>query len=167
MNEEFKKALDEMQRQGWLVQFSPERQSLNKGVLRRYHWVPQEVLDFVCETESVVSPDERAWFQSFPEFNGTSTAKYAWNEWEIFSLQSASESKDPKWAQRITAFWDRHFPIIMSVKSDYAYIAIEEGDMNCVIGAVPDFEEAGVIACDFGDLLRKVAANDHELQWFL
>jgi hypothetical protein len=39
-----------------------------------------------------------------------------WDEWERQSLDAAGE--DDEWRARIRSFWDTHFPILLSVKTE-------------------------------------------------
>jgi hypothetical protein len=55
----------------------------------------------------------------------------------------------------------------MSVASCYAYVAIEAGNFKCVRGAGPDYDSVGVVADNFLALLRKLAANDPDFDWFI
>ena len=69
-------------------------------------------------------PDETGWFLCIDDFNGTSDSAYTWNEFEQISLQAAEDSHDEEWKRSIIQFWDDHLPIFLSVRSGYAYYAI-------------------------------------------
>ena len=66
------------------------------------------------------------------------------------------EKGDDSLADEITAFWNSHFPIIMSVRDGYAYYAISIPDGGVVYGFEPEFEACKTVSASFEDFLRKV-----------
>ena len=58
---------------------------------------------------------------------------------------------DEAWRSRIRAFWDTHFPVMHSVKTDYAYFAIEKDTHRVVHGLEPDYEDIGWKCLASGD----------------
>jgi len=58
------------------------------------------------------------------------------------------------------AFWDRHLPVLMSVRDGYAYLAIERDSLRVVAGREPEYEEVTPVADTVGEMLALVAAGD-------
>ncbi len=65
---------------------------------------------------------------------------------------------DIDWQDDIRAFWDEHFPLLLSVKSGYSYVAIRK-DFAIVFGEEPEFEETVKIADDFSEFLRMISES--------
>ena len=80
---------------------------------------------------------------------------FQWNEWERISLESAED--DEEWKKEISAFWDVHFPIAMSVKDGYSYYAMSMENGAIVYGCEPEFEECETVAECFDDFMEKIA----------
>ena len=143
---------------GWRIRRSDVPRALPSEVVARYPWVTSEMLEYSAGLDEAVSSDEKAWLLAPPDFAGNPSGAYAWNEWELQSLVAAAD--DDEWRAGIQAFWDRHFPILMSVKSGYAYFAIDRESRAIVVGEEPEFEEAAPIAPDMEALLQKIASGD-------
>lgn len=80
------------------------------------------------------------------------------------------------WQAQIRGFWDRHFPFMPAVHSDYDYLAVSlEGQSYGEImhGFAPEFEAASMVAPSFKEFLAlfKLAAaeerEDYPLSLFL
>ena len=102
---------------------------------------------------------ETAWFLCQPDYDGTSDSAYRWNEFELQSLEAAEGDDD--WRREITRFWDRHFPIFLSVKAGYSFLALRltEPDYGAVVyGHEPEYEEVDVICPSFTELGRLMPA---------
>ena len=164
MTAEIQQALERLANAGWSVEFQPERRSIRAEVLRRYEWMPLELLDFFCEVKQVCSPDERAWFLTGENFNESDGFAFAWNEWERLSLDAAQEDDDEAWAQEIREFWDGRLPIFTSVKSGYAYFAMDKTSREVVQGEEPVFEESSRIAGSFAELLGMLAEEGGQFE---
>ena len=117
----------------------------------RFPWLPADVADFLCNFDSVISPDQKAWLITWLELSGESDSSFAWNQWELDSLSAAEGVGD--WQADIRGFWDDHFPILLSVKSAYAFVAIRK-DTAIVIGEEPEFEETVEIANGFSEFIQ-------------
>jgi hypothetical protein len=63
----------------------------------------------------------------------------------------------------IVAFWDRHLPVLMSVRDGYGYLAIERDSLRVVSGREPEYEETTPVADTVGEALALVAAGDPRL----
>jgi hypothetical protein len=109
------------------------------------------------EASIVRSPDERAWLLTSADFHGNESA-YAWNEWEKQSLEAADT--DEEWRNSIVQFWDGHFPVLMSVKSGYAYWALEHRNCAVVCGEEPEYEEPSPLARSGDEMLELLVRRD-------
>ncbi|MFO0667235.1 MAG: hypothetical protein U0174_25000 [Polyangiaceae bacterium] len=131
------------------------------AVSARYPWIPTGYEALVRETRAVVGPDEKAWLLTVCDYSEVTESAHAWNEWERQSLDAAHD--DAAWSARIRAFWDSHFPILLSVKSGNAYFAIERSRHRVVCGEEPEYEETSVIAATVEELLLRVVERDPAL----
>jgi hypothetical protein len=156
-------SLDKLQKLGWTIEKQAAPRALSADILHRYNWIPEDLSDFICETKKVCSPNIKSWFLTSEDFNGTSGLAFAWNAWEILTLDSARKSRDEQWAASIRSFWDEHFPIFISVKGEYAYFAIEKGTLKIVNGIEPVFEETVFVTDSFADLLKMFIEQDSRL----
>jgi hypothetical protein len=147
-----------LERAGWTVKLLPARRSLPSDLLARYPQLPADVRAFVESLSEAYSSDEQSWILTASDFHGDSSSAYAWNEWERQSL-SAAEG-DGQWMARITEFWDRHFPFLMSVKSGYAYFAIERESLAVVVGEEPEYEETQQLAPSLAEVLELIGVRD-------
>jgi hypothetical protein len=162
MNGETRRTLLALNEIGWAVALSPEPAPLPSPIVARYSWVRPDVLDAVAHIQKAVSGDDKAWILSAPDYSGTSGAAFAWNEWEVMSLATAGD--DQKWRQQIHDFWEAHFPVLLSVKSGYAYFAIERSTDSIVAAEEPEFENPDRIASSFEDLLRLIARRSPAIE---
>ena len=72
----------------------------------------------------------------------------------MLSLNSAEG--DDVWADEIKVFWNKHLPIVMSVRDSYAYYAISVEDGSVIYGAEPEFEECKQVAGSFAEFLGRI-----------
>jgi hypothetical protein len=140
----------------WAVKRSQGPEELPSILAQRYAWLPGEVVAFLNGFEAAVSPDGKAWLTTCAELAGESDSAFSWDQWERDCLSAAAGDAD--WRESIRLFWDEHFPILMSVKSGYAYVAIRH-DLAIVAGEDPEFEETVEVADDFASFLRLLAAG--------
>lgn len=96
------------------------------------------------------SPDENCWFLSIDDYSALAQDAFAWNEFEILSLD-ASSSDDER--AMITTFWSRHVPILLSVRDGYSYLAVRD-DGVIIHGEEPEFEQTTLVAASLDELLR-------------
>lgn len=127
----------------------------------RYHGLPEAYRRFLSRIGSCVHRSEAAWFLTLESFAGTSNEAFAWNEWEKISLDAALDESDRQSVQR---FWDRHCPVLLSVASGYAYVALVgsgDGAGRIVSGREPEFEEARPVCATFEEFLELCAAEQY------
>lgn len=160
MNDEFDEIANKLSDLGWILQILQEPAKLPLASAERFSWLPIEVITFLTRFESVVAPSQKAWLITCSELSGESDSAFTWNQWEVDSLSAASD--DPDWQTSIRSFWDEHFPVLLSVKSGYAYAAIRR-DLTIVAGEEPEFEEAVKIADDFLHFLRLLTDRGSDL----
>lgn len=162
MNSEFGKTLKDLAQNGWRIESLPTPQALPDEITVRYPWFPAEYRKLVEETKSAASPGDKAWLLTVFDYSNTSDSAYLWNEWERQSLDAAAD--DEQWQVRIRGFWDAHLPLIMSVKSGYAYFAIEYPSLKVVVGEEPEYEETSEIAESIAELFRLIATRDGKVE---
>lgn len=148
--------------------------NLNPSIKQRYPLIPIEVTNFLSRIEFCKNQQETVWFMSESDYNykGDDTS-FWWNEFERISLDAAG--KDNQWRFEIESFWNNHFPVLLSVFSEYAYIAVDVSKENfgaIVVGVEPEFEEITVFYPNleefftaFVDKLRE-RNNNYEL-WMI
>jgi hypothetical protein len=162
MNSSLNPLIVALRKIGWHVQErATECASLPVAIVKRYNEIPKDYMAFLSQVALCSNPSETAWFLCEAEYLGSSNAAFHWNEYELLSLQAASE--DSEWEKEIQGFWNVHFPIFMSVKGEYSYLAIclqKDNYGSVVMGCGPEFEEASTIApsfSSFADLLIGIA----------
>jgi hypothetical protein len=123
--------------------------------------MPAGYRNLVEETGAACSADDKAWLLTVADFLGISDSACVWNEWERQSLDAADS--DEKWKGKIREFWDNHLPVLMSLKSGYAYFAIEKTTLHVVCGEEPEYEETLPIASSVAELLDLLANSSPKL----
>jgi len=162
MTREYEATLDSLVQLGWSVERLSQRQTLPDEILKRYPGMPLDHREFVETTGIVASPSATAWLVTSCVFTGTSDLAYAWNEWEQQSLEAAE--KDLALRTSIERFWDRHLPIVMSVKSGYAYLALDLNTLQIVRGEEPLYEESSLLASSLHEMFSLVVNRDPRVQ---
>lgn len=140
---------------GWNIEKSKTNLSFSIDVNSRYSWLPSNVIQFLEQFSVFATNDDTAWLLTISDFTETSDSAFRWNQWELDSIEAARD--DVEWTQDIRAFWDRHFPILMSVRNGYKYLALRKEDGRIVGGAEPEFEETEVVAESIDELLQSLA----------
>ncbi len=102
----------------------------------------------------VCRSDEKLWLLTVQDFCGETNSMFAWNEWELQSIEAAEDDDD--WIKQIRSFWDRHLPLAHSVEDGYAYFALKP-DHSIVFGREPEFEETEPVAAIFSQFLEGLA----------
>ena len=151
--------LNHLRTLGWQVERLDRPVSLPEAVTVRA--LPPVFLDWLHTVRRVVRSDETAWFLCAEDYAGHTGTAFRWNEWELLSLESAGG--DAAWRREIRGFWERHFPILLSVDGTYAYYAIDLEDGSIVCGEEPEFEECSVIASSFPAFLEDILCGRSSL----
>jgi hypothetical protein len=153
-------ALAALERAGWRVERAAERRTLPAEISKRYPDIPALAVEFIEQVDRCVRGDEACWFLAAADFSGTAAdSAYAWDEWERMGLEDAGEG----YAKEVRDFWNRHLPILLSVEGDYLFLAIDVDKSSKTFGSVVEaealgFEDTGVRAASFGQLLKDIVA---------
>ena len=152
------KAVEMLKAFGWNVEpRQPAALHLPPEVNARFHRLPAEYVQFLEQVRCCVNAAETVWFLTEDDFGGTSDSAFLWNEFEVMSLEAAENDSDL--AGSVTQFWYGHLPIVMSVKSGYAFLALSlttENYGKVVIGYAPEFEDADIVCDSFQQLLSRL-----------
>ncbi len=119
------------------------------AVLSRYRLRrDSDVWQWITSFDRLITRDEKQWFLSHRDFIQASAPEaFAWNEYELMSLEAAEEDSD--WKANICRFWDQHLPLYLDVRSDYRALVARIADGHAVgifESMGPDFEEVTLIA---------------------
>lgn len=152
MTDLFRRATGCLQEAGWTCE---PPLSTEDGVLSALHTAPEPVIRWVCSFSQLSNADETVWFLSRPEYATGAEDAFTWNEFEQLSIQAATTDDE---AVAVARFWERHVPILLSVRDGYEYLAVRD-DGAVVHGTEPEFEEAVVVFSQFEDLLRYIIAR--------
>jgi hypothetical protein len=123
--------------------------------------IPLEYKQFLENIENCVNAGENVWFLCIEDYLPKPEDGFRWNEFELISLEAADN--DTELINKIKNYWDKHFPIIMSVEGDYEYYAINVENKKIVHGYEPEFEESKIAANNFYELLEKIRNKEIEL----
>lgn len=146
---------------GWEIRRKSGSQlHLDNGITSRYTGLPDGYLEFLKVVETCVAPDEQTWFIGEAEFNHSAETEFRWNEFELLSLEAAAG--DSAWQSEITAWWDHHLPIVMSVEDGYSFYAIATDSGAIVHGCEPEFEEVEKVSDSFGEFLAWMMSNSKQ-----
>lgn len=118
---------------------------------------PPEFVAWATSFTRLSSADDAVWFLSAGDYRDPVPGAFAWNAFEQISHEAAASD-----AQRAETarFWRRHWPLVLSVRGHYAYLAVRD-DGVIVHGEEPEFEETTVIAPDLPTLFSAVV-EEHE-----
>ena len=159
MKSTLKNALERLTAHGWRCTFAQPTE-LHPTITARYPWLPEDVVGTTRKITKATEEGERTWLLTAADYNGNSDSAFAWNEWEKITLDAAASDMDE--ITSIKRFWDNHFPVAMSVESDYGYYALKK-DGSIVFGVGPDFEEPEAYASDYLSFLMKLANASNSL----
>ena len=148
-------AISQLRERGWRVEEQPGQAfRLPPALASRYPRLPASLVEFLSGLTRCADASETTWFLCQKDYEGTSGSAFAWDEWEQMSLSAAGG--DAKFNAEIRAFWDTHFPFLLSVHSGYAFHAVctaKDRFGQVVEGCEPEFEETSAIAGSFEDFL--------------
>ncbi len=136
---------------------------LNNSITTRYKDIPQGYKDFLYNVKHCIAPSEKSWFLCEDEYNDNSDIAFRWNEFELLSLEAATN--DNIWESEIISWWDKHFPIFMSVDGAYSFYAIDLANNigSIVQGVEPEFEEVEEIASSINDFFELIIKGKIQL----
>ena len=148
----FLRATECLQEAGWTREPPP---TVHGALPDPLHTASDMLIRWASSFSLLSSSDETVWFLSRDEYSAGSEGAFSWDECEQVSLQSAMTARE---SAAVRGFWQRHTPILLSVRSGYEYLAVRD-DGRVVHGAEPDFEEASVVCSDFEFLLERIASR--------
>ena len=167
--------VDILRKKDWVI---TERSSndpilLNNRFKKRYPSIPAELTNFISRIYQM-SLNDTCWFICENDYNSLLTGdNFTWDFCEQLSLKSANELSDKNWVLEITNFWNCYLPVMISVKSGYAYISIGVCENNfgkIFYGIEPEFEEV-LDVCDslteFLNILVRSDSNDFPFAGFI
>lgn len=150
---------------GWdIIEKYEYELNLDSGIMFRFKEIPQGYLEFLKMVKQCITPNEKTWFICEDEYNNNSDIPFKWNEFETLSLEAAE--KDEEWKSEITAWWDKHLPIVMSVNNGYSFYAIDlTNDIGAIVqGYEPEFEEVEKIANNLEEFFELIMSNAIEIE---
>jgi hypothetical protein len=122
---------------GWTVNFREQPSSLPASIKTRYPWIDKSTEKAISTIELAINNKKDLWVLSTDDYYEKSDSEFTWNEWEKQSIESAGNDKD--WIKEIKNFWDKNFPIAISVSNSYSYLALQKNGA-IVIGHEPEYE---------------------------
>jgi hypothetical protein len=149
--------ISELVKHGWHVKLR-DKDDFDPQVLQtRYALIPDSYMQFLGNVVYCQNSEENVWFLSEDDFEGKSDSAFAWNEFELQSLECSLG--DAQLIAEIKNFWDTHIPILISVKGYYSYLAIStlKNEYGVVVeGSAPEYEEVTKLCDSFEELMEKV-----------
>lgn len=136
---------------------------VSKSLSKRYGKLPAEYLTFIKTFKEVINESNTTWFNLNKEFDGNPENEFRWNEFELMSLEWSEDDTDE--LEAITQFWKKHFPIVMSVKDGYQFLAIclETDKYGMIVhGQEPEFEDVTKICSNFTELIDLLVNKELE-----
>ena len=139
----------------------------------RYRNIPEVYLEFLKRVALCTNSAANVWFLVEGDYNGTAGHAFAWDEFEMMSIEG--EKLDDDESLKIREFWREHLPFMLSVHSDYAFLALCVSQDNygaVVAGYAPEFEEVSKVCDSFGEFISlfsrtlKKEADHPDLAYF-
>ena len=150
----------QLRERGWRIDDAPDTPfRLPEALVSRYPRLPETLTSFLSGLRECTDAKETRWFLCWPDYQGVSSSQFRWNEWEELSLQAARDSRDERWEASVRAFWDLHFPFMLSVADGYSYFAIRVAPSEfgrVVFGREPEFEEVNIVADSFDRFIQEM-----------
>lgn len=143
---------------GWQIQEATVINEIPTSITERYKYLPKEYLQIIHGIKSCIAPDQKSWMLCGSDYWENTDLAFCWNEFEIQSLKAAESDK--KWMAEIVNFWDKNFPIYISVRDGYEYAAISIEDSTfgkIVTGFEPEYEEIRIIANNIEEFFTNIA----------
>jgi hypothetical protein len=155
-NQELEDFLAALRSFGWEVVLRNEgKLELGEEFKERYRNIPEDYLEFLKRVALCANSASNVWFLGEGDYNGSAGHAFAWNEFEIMSVESTQ--LDENSSDKIRKFWQEHFPFMLSVHSDCAFLALCVSGDNygaVVAGYAPEFEEAFRVCDSFGEFAK-------------
>lgn len=145
---------DRLIKAGFKVEKYTTEIELSKRLLNNYENLPPEYLNFLKKNKEIINETDTAWFNLNKEFNENTKNEFKWNEYELLSMEWCEG--DSEELELISKFWNKHIPILLSVKDKYQFLAIcleKEKYGEIVHGIEPEFENVTKICGNFSELI--------------
>ena len=126
------------------------------GTITNRYPIPAQWLDFIQNIQICENASAEKWFLTPKDYLPAEDGFQR----NTFELESLSYAADDDEKGRITAFWNTHLPIFLSVDGEYSYIAIDTTNGRIVSGYEPEYEEISVIAEDFDSFLNRIISGE-------
>ena len=140
----------------WQVMRRQRREDLLPQELKtRFPQLPAEVESFLGGLKSCINSKNTVWFLTRDNYHRVPDKQFRWNEHELMCLDAADGDEDE--IGRIRAYWDRHFPFMFAVHSDYDYLAVDlnpETYGQIVHGYMPEPEQSSPVARSFAEFVE-------------
>ena len=156
---------EQLERIGFVVRRG-QQDTLSGTILDRYPNLPTTYATFLTDLDYCVTPDEKSWFNTIADFNGTTGSEFRWNELERIIIDGYQDEPDEQIKEAMTnevvVFWDKHIPFLISCRKFYCYFAIclhIDSYGQIVYGSEPEFEETETVASSFSDFMTKLATK--------
>ncbi len=123
-------------------------------------------MGFLNQFKKISNSDETTWFNSIEDFNNELDNEFKWNEFELLSRDWCEGDEDE--LKMIEKFWVEHIPILMSVKHQYEFLAIDltnEHYGKIVHGIEPEFENVIDYCKDFDALITLFENTENKNYW--
>ena len=122
---------------GWRCDAGSPRQPLAGRVLEF-----PAICDFATRVRRCVAPGEQVWWLGSEDFLDESG-----EGWDFLEAQVAlpSAEGDDAWTSAVRAFWSAHLPFALSVRGDYAYLAVDRAG-RVWEGWAPELEAPSLVA---------------------
>ncbi len=148
---------------GWGFKASNSKITITEtnDIKKKLDKVPNEFLEFISSFDELTSAENNVWFVSIKDYYKEQNEDgFSWNEFELQSLEAAEDDKEL--LESINSYWNNHLPFMMSVKNEYAYVAIVlSGDKkgSIVVGNEPEYEESIIVANSLSEFFGKYSSH--------
>lgn len=151
--------LSALRAHGWQIKEDRTQQfELPPALLVRYPILPQSLKEFLTGLTVCANAEQTAWFLCRDDYHSQSDSSWRWNELELMLLEWADTKQE---RDEITAFWDRHYPFLLSVRTGYAFFAVNLASGQIVHGLPENgVGETTVIAASFEEFLAQLLAGE-------
>lgn len=150
-----------LRQRGWTIEASGTDLLLPADLSARYSRLPELLVTFLSGLSLCANHDQTIWFLCPPDYHGRADSAFRWNEFEQLSLTAAEG--DSRATEKIRAFWDHHFPFMLSVRSGYEFFAVctsSEHFGAVVQGGEPEFEEVSTVAGSFSEFASRLLSDE-------
>lgn len=114
--------------------------------------------DIIKKYKRISNAKSTIWLVVSECIYNTDPESFSWDEFKKISLSGCIDEDGKK---SVVQWWDRHFPIIMSVENGaYEYYAIETISKKIGFSFEPFFEEEEIVAESLDDFFNKIIREE-------